>query len=85
MLAELRKKSQITIPKDIIKKMGLEEGNQFEIVEKNGIIELIPVAIYPKSFKKHFAKLNSIEKNQVKNKLEIHVENPSYIIGHKTS
>ena len=50
MLAELRKKSQITIPKDIINKIGLEEGDQLEIVEKNGIIELIPVAIYPKNY-----------------------------------
>ena len=34
--------------------------------------------IYTKNFKKHFAKLNSIEKKQVKNKLEILIENPSH-------
>ena len=36
MLTELRTKSQITIPKDIVMKMGLREGDKLEIVEKDG-------------------------------------------------
>ena len=48
MLTELRTKSQITIPKDIVMKMGLREGDKLEIVEKDGVIELMPVAFTPK-------------------------------------
>ena len=48
MLTELRTKSQITIPKDIVMKMGLREGDNLEIVEKDADIELLPVAEYPK-------------------------------------
>ena len=47
MLTELRTKSQITIPKDIVMKMGLREGDKLEIVEKDGVIELMPVAEHP--------------------------------------
>ncbi len=50
MLTELRTKSQITIPKDIVMKMGLREGDKLEIVEKDGVIELMPVAVYPKKY-----------------------------------
>ena len=41
MLTELRTKSQITIPKDIVMKMGLREGDKLEIVEKD---------VYPKKY-----------------------------------
>lgn len=50
MLAELRTKSQITIPKEIIISLGLEEGDKFEIYEKDGEIRLMPVAVYPKKY-----------------------------------
>ena len=50
MLTELRTKSQITIPKDIVMKIGLREGDKLEIVEKDGVIELMPVAVYPKKY-----------------------------------
>ena len=50
MLTELRAKSQITIPRDIVQKMGLAEGDKLEIVEKDGVIELMPVAVYPKKY-----------------------------------
>ncbi len=50
MLAELRTKSQITIPKEIISKMGLSEGDKLDVYENDGIICLIPVAVYPKKY-----------------------------------
>lgn len=50
MLTELRAKSQITIPRDIVMKMGLTEGDKLEVVEKDGVIELMPVAVYPKKY-----------------------------------
>ena len=37
MLTELRTKSQITIPKDIVARLGLHEGDKLEIVEKDGL------------------------------------------------
>ena len=47
---ELRKKSQITIPKDIVSKLGLKEGDLLEVEEKEGKINIIPVKIYPKKY-----------------------------------
>lgn len=48
MLAELRSRSQITIPAEIIKHLGISEGDKFEVMEKDGGIFLCPVVIYPK-------------------------------------
>ena len=48
MLAELRSRSQITIPAEIIKNLGISEGDKFEVMEKDGGIFLCPVVIYPK-------------------------------------
>ena len=50
MLAELRQKSQITIPKEIIVKLGLSEGDKLEIFEKDGTICMMPVVVYPKKY-----------------------------------
>lgn len=50
MLAELRPKSQITIPKSIITSMKLNTGDKLDIFEKDGMICLCPVVVYPKSY-----------------------------------
>ena len=50
MLAELRQKSQITIPKEIIVKLGLSEGDKLDIFEQDGTICMMPVVVYPKKF-----------------------------------
>lgn len=50
MLAELRQKSQITIPKEIIAKLGLSEGDKLDIFEKDGSICIMPVAVYPRKY-----------------------------------
>lgn len=50
MLAELRTKSQITLPKDIVNSLGLSEGDKFDIFERDGIIYIRPVAVYPKAY-----------------------------------
>ena len=50
MLTELRPKSQVTIPKDIIVKLGLSEGDTLEIYEKDGAICIMPVMVYPKKY-----------------------------------
>lgn len=50
MLAELRQKSQITIPKEIIVKLGLSEGDKLDIFEQDGTIYMLPVVVYPKKY-----------------------------------
>ena len=50
MLAELSHKAQITIPKEIITKLGLSEGDKLDIIEKDGTICIMPVAVYPKKY-----------------------------------
>lgn len=50
MIVELSKKSQITIPKTIVKSLNLKVGDKFEIYEKNGMITMIPVVVYPKGY-----------------------------------
>ena len=50
MVVTLRKKSQITIPSDIVNKLGLTEGDQFDIVEQNGTILIIPLVTYPAKY-----------------------------------
>ncbi len=50
MIIELRKKSQITIPKEIIHQLNLQEKDQLEISIKDGVIVIEPVAVYSKSY-----------------------------------
>ena len=50
MLVELRQKSQITIPKEIVAKLGLSEGDKLDIFEKDGTICMMPVVVYPKKY-----------------------------------
>ena len=49
MLAELRQKAQVTIPREIIVKLGLSEGDKLDIFEKDGSICIMPVVDYPKN------------------------------------
>ena len=50
MMAELRTKSQITIPKGIVSRLGLAQGDKFDVFERDGVIHLVPVAVYPKQY-----------------------------------
>jgi len=50
MLTELRAKSQITIPKDLVDRLGLSEGDKLEMYEKDGMICIMPVVVYPKKY-----------------------------------
>lgn len=56
MVVELRQKSQLTIPSEIIKSLNLKIGDQFDIRERNGIIYMVPVVTYPKAY------MNKLEK-----------------------
>jgi AbrB family looped-hinge helix DNA binding protein len=50
MLAELRAKSQITIPKELVNRLGLSEGDKMEIYERDGVICIMPVVVYPRKY-----------------------------------
>lgn len=50
MLAELRPKSQITIPKELVERLGLSEGDKLDIFERDGTICIMPVSVYPKKY-----------------------------------
>ena len=52
MIIELRKKSQITIPKSIIDELQLQEGDHLSVTVNNGVIQIEPVAIYSKAYVK---------------------------------
>ena len=49
MLIEMRARSQITLPREIIKRLGINEGDKFEVVERDGGVFLCPVVVYPKA------------------------------------
>lgn len=49
MLAELKDKSQVTIPKAVVRELGLEHGDMFDVVVNDGVITMVPVVVYPKA------------------------------------
>jgi AbrB family looped-hinge helix DNA binding protein len=49
MIAELKDRSQVTIPKRVVNELGLKIGDQFEVVTHKGEIHLVPVVVYPKT------------------------------------
>lgn len=70
MLAEIRGRSQITIPAEIIKSLGISEGDKFDIMEKDGGIFLCPVVIYPKDKMAKIAKLIKDSESDISNQTE---------------
>ena len=57
MLIEMRARSQITLPNEIIKSLGIAEGDKFEVIERDGGIFLCPVVVYPKAKLEKIAKI----------------------------
>lgn len=68
MLAEIRGRSQITIPSEIIKKLGISEGDKFDIMERDGGIFLCPVVVYPKDKIAKIAKMLKESESDTKKK-----------------
>lgn len=50
MLIELEKDDTITLPHSVIESMGLIPGDKFELSVCDGILRMIPVAIYDKKY-----------------------------------
>lgn len=66
MLVELKAKSQVTIPKEIVSSLKLNQGDKFEIVEDNGKIVLVPVQIYPEKVIENLKASVNENKNAIK-------------------
>ena len=66
MLAEIRGRSQITIPSEFIKKLGISVGDKFDIMERDGGIFLCPVVVYPKDKIAKIAKILKESENDTK-------------------
>ena len=50
MIATIRKRSQITLPSEIVIKLGLSEGDQLDVMEQDGAIMLLPMTAYPTKY-----------------------------------
>jgi AbrB family looped-hinge helix DNA binding protein len=50
MIIDLRKKSQITIPKVIVDELNIQEGDHLEVFVRDGAIIIEPVAVYSKFY-----------------------------------
>ena len=50
MIATIRKRSQITLPSEIMTKLGLSEGDQLDVMEQDGTIMLFPMTFYPTKY-----------------------------------
>ena len=50
MIATIRKRSQITLPSEIVAKLGLAEGDQLDVREQDGTIVLLPMSVYPTKY-----------------------------------
>ncbi|HBR34959.1 MAG TPA: AbrB family transcriptional regulator [Firmicutes bacterium] len=48
MLVEFKQKSQVTIPKDFVKKLNLQVGDKLDVDIKDGKLIITPVVIIPK-------------------------------------
>lgn len=48
MLVEFKQKSQVTIPKDLVRKLNLKVGDKLDIDIKDGKLVITPVVIIPK-------------------------------------
>ena len=65
MIATIRKRSQITLPNEVMVKLGLSEGDQLDVMVKDGMIILYPMAVYPAKYIEDLKK----EVNEIKAKI----------------
>ncbi len=70
MLTEIRSRSQITIPVEIIKKLNLKKGDTLEIKVEGDQIILRPVVTVPKEQAYFWTKKWQQEEKQIENDIE---------------
>ena len=56
MLVDLKQKSQVTIPKVLLKKLKLKIGDKLDIKVKNGKLIITPVVVIPKDQEWYWSK-----------------------------
>ena len=56
MIVDLKQKSQVTIPKELVKKLNLSVGDKLEVEEKDGKLIITPVMVIPKSQAWYYSK-----------------------------
>lgn len=56
MIVDLKQKSQVTIPKELVKKLNLSVGDKLEVEEKDGKLIITPVIVIPKSQAWYYSK-----------------------------
>jgi len=56
MLVEIKQKSQVTIPVELLKKMNLKTGDKLEIEEHEGRLVITPVVVIPREQIWYYAK-----------------------------
>jgi antitoxin MazE len=49
MLVELKQKSQVTIPSELVKKLKLKPGDKLDVKEKDGCLIITPVEVIPRA------------------------------------
>ncbi len=49
MLSELKDRFQVTIPRPLVRELGLECGDMFDVYIEDGTIRLVPVVVYSKA------------------------------------
>lgn len=70
MLTEIRSRSQITIPSEIIKKLNLKQGDTLEVDVEGDQIVLRPVIAIPKDQAYFWTKEWQSEEKQVQSDIE---------------
>lgn len=46
MIVTINNQAQISLPNEIVEKLALSEGDQLDVVEKNGAIVLVPLTAH---------------------------------------
>jgi antitoxin MazE len=67
---ELKDRSQITIPKNLVKKLNLKPGDILQIEEQNGRLLLIPSVVLPKDQAWFYTKEWQEDENRVDRELK---------------
>ena len=66
IITHLKSKNQVTIPKEIVKKLNLSPNELFKVDIEDNFIKLIPVEIKPKYTKEELEKIDKMVKKEKK-------------------
>ena len=71
MIVEVRAKGMLALPKDVLKELKLSNGDSLELKVVDGVIQLTPVIVCPKTTVKELNdKLSQLKKTVGKEKSE---------------